>query len=420
MRRQMIRALVGLGVIGLLATGCSVDTSELSSETVVPLQQATLDAVADKEIIGVGEASHGNREMVEVRRLVLEKLVTEHDVRTLALEADFGGAATANDYVLHDRGTAEEAAEALGFDMFKTEETADLLRWIHDHNDGASADDLVRVYGFDMQRYDHNKTWLAAYLKQVDPDQVAPMEKSLAGLTDETRVDQSDDANTAGAQAAQKIIDLFDANRDDYVAASSEEEFTLARHHAETIKKCAQLQSAGNDFGTKRDAWMAENIQWLHEFEQTQDRDQMMIGAHNGHIDKTGAALPFTTMGEALTKAYGDNYATIGTEFGKSTFVSRDAGSGERKEFHVDHDSDLAGLFGDEQLGYLDIAAASKQPHNRELLESTVRMGATDESYRSIYRFLSFTYTVKMVPADAYDALIYVPEAGPVTPLPER
>lgn len=163
---------------------------------------------------------------------------------------------------------------------------------------------------------------------------------------------------------------------------------------------------------------MAENVQWLHEFEQEQGREQLMLGGHNGHIDKTGAALRVETMGQRLAATYGDEYATIGTDFGQSTFVSRDAGSGERKRFTVSHDAPLAGLFGDERMGYVDLAVAAEQPGNRKVLESAVSMGATDESYRSILRFLPWSYTVKTVPIEAYDALVYVPDATPVTPLP--
>ncbi|MGP3955950.1 hypothetical protein ACTWPT_08130 [Nonomuraea sp. 3N208] len=39
------------------------------------------------------------------------------------------------------------------------------------------------------------------------------------------------------------------------------------------------------------------------------------------------------------------------------------------------------------------------------------------DGFRSIFRHLSWTYTVEMIPAKAYDALVYVPQASPVTPL---
>ncbi|MFI7640827.1 hypothetical protein [Nonomuraea sp. NPDC049400] len=50
-------------------------------------------------------------------------------------------------------------------------------------------------------------------------------------------------------------------------------------------------------------------------------------------------------------------------------------------------------------------------------LTSEVRMGNVGDGFRSIYSSLSWTYTVKTVPTKAYDALVYVPQASPVTPL---
>jgi erythromycin esterase len=116
-------------------------------------------------------------------------------------------------------------------------------------------------------------------------------------------------------------------------------------------------------------------------------------------------------------RSFGADYFTIGTEFGTSTFLARDEGSGERRQFTVHHETALAKLFGDVRLGYVDLARASSQAGNRERLRTPVRMGNVGDSFRSLFRHLSGAYTVKMVPAQAYDALVYVPHAGPVTPL---
>jgi erythromycin esterase len=83
----------------------------------------------------------------------------------------------------------------------------------------------------------------------------------------------------------------------------------------------------------------------------------------------------------------------------------------------VSHDTPLAGLFGAEPLGYVNLAQASATPANRRLLGSELRMGSVGDGYRSLFSALSWTYTVAMVPAKAYDALVYVPRATPVTPL---
>ncbi|MEQ4206915.1 erythromycin esterase family protein [Actinopolymorpha sp. B9G3] len=419
MRTSFVRTILGGVVVGLalITTGCGVDMSRVTSEAVVPLEQASLDSAADNRVVGIGEATHGNREFVRIRKVIIARLVRDHGFRTVTLEADFGGTAVANDYVLTGRGSAVAAAEALGFDIYRTRETADLLAWIHDHNASVAAGDKVRLYGFDMQRYDHNKARLLRYLATVDPDQVRPVAESLADLSDATRSEQDKEKVAAAADAAERLVVRMRANRQAYVNASSPESFALAVHHAETIWRGAELQTSGNDYARKRDAWMAENVSWMADLENAHGRRKVVVAGHNGHIDKTGAAFGFASMGERLARAYGEDYFSIGTEFGTSTFVSRDEGSGERRRFTVSHDTPLAKLFGDERWGYVDVARASSRAGNRELLGSKTRMGSVGDSFRPIYRHLSWAYTVTMVPAHAYDALVYVPHAGPVAPL---
>ncbi|MER6945792.1 erythromycin esterase family protein [Nonomuraea sp. NPDC000554] len=410
----MRRAFAAITLAALTATGCGgVDTSRITSDAVAPLAQATLDTAAGKRVVAVGEATHGNKEFVQARQLVIQKLVREHGFRTVALEADYGGTATANDYVVNDQGSAESAAKALGFDIYRTRETADLIRWIHDHNAGVPAKDKVRLYGFDMQRYDQNKQRLVRYLKDVDPAQAGRAEAALAGLTDATRSERDKEK----VAAAEQLVTQLRNNQDRYVRSGSRESFMLALHYAETIQLGTRLQASGSDYGAKRDAWMADNINWIAAMEAQQGRNKIIVGGHNGHIDKSGAAFAYESMGRRLARTYGKEYFAIGTEFGTSTFVSKDASSGERRRFTVSHDTPLARLFGDEPLGYVDIARASSEPGNRQVLDSEIRMGSVGDEFRSVYSNLSWTYTVSMVPARAYDALVYVPHAGPVTPL---
>ncbi|GAA4908059.1 erythromycin esterase [Nonomuraea thailandensis] len=408
------RLAVALAGLALLAAACAgVDTAGVTSGAVVPLDRATLADAAAKRVVGIGEATHGNKEFVQARTLIIQRLVREHGFRTVALEADFGGTAVADDYVVKGQGTAEQAATALGFDIYRTRETAALLRWIHDHNASAADADKVRLYGFDMQRYDRNKERLLRYLATVEPAQAQQAGQALAGLTDATRSTRDEAEVEAGAAAAERIAARLRDHEDAYVRRSSPEAFAVALRHAETIGRGARLQLSGAGYASKRDAWMAEAVEWI----AGRDGRKLVVAGHNGHLDKTGAAFSFESMGRRLARTYGDDYFAIGTEFGTSTFLSRDDSSGERARFTVSHDTPLAGLFGAEPLGYVNLAQASATPANRRLLGSELRMGSAGDGFRSLFSALSWTYTVAMVPAKAYDALVYVPRATPVTPL---
>jgi erythromycin esterase len=122
-------------------------------------------------------------------------------------------------------------------------------------------------------------------------------------------------------------------------------------------------------------------------------------------------------MGRRLAATYGDDYFAIGTDFGTSTFITKDSMSGRRQKFTVETDAPLAKLFGGEPMGYVDIAQASADPASRRLLNSKVPMGSVGDQFSAPFSKRSKMYTVATVPAKAYDALVYVPHAGPVTPL---
>ncbi|SDI87794.1 erythromycin esterase family protein [Nonomuraea jiangxiensis] len=406
----MRRALPVVAALARLAGCGGVDTTGVTSSAVVPLPEATLDAAANDRVVGIGEATHGNKEFVQVRLQVIKTLVERHGFRAVALEADFGGTAVADDYVTGGQGTAEDAAKALGFDLYRTRDTAGLLRWIHDHNATVPDAEKVHLLGFDMQRYDRNKERLLRHLTDVDPARAASAERSLSGLTDATRTSPP----PAGAKdAVAGVISLLKSKREAYVRAGSEQAYAVAVHHAEIIRQGVELQSSGNDYIAKRDAWMAENIGWI----AGQAKGKIIVAAHNGHIDKSGAAYSFESMGRRLAATYGDDYFAIGTDFGTSTFITKDSMSGRRQKFTVETDAPLAKLFGGEPMGYVDIAQASADPANRRLLNAKVPMGSVGDEFSALFSKLSKMYTVATVPAKAYDALVYVPHAGPVTPL---
>ena len=72
-----------------------------------------------------------------------------------ALEGDFGGCEQVNRYIHGGEGTAQEAAAAIGFSIYRTEEMAALISELRQYNSSASAGEDIRFYGFDMQRVSH-------------------------------------------------------------------------------------------------------------------------------------------------------------------------------------------------------------------------------------------------------------------------
>ena len=140
-RRIIFGILIILVIVGAVycrfggfGTGESADAEEFAkyagqiSEITIP---------EETRIIALGEATHGNAEFQQLKLDVFQIMVETCGVRSFALEADCGCCETANRYIHGGEGTAEQVADALDFQIYKTDEMANLLRWMRKFNEEA-------------------------------------------------------------------------------------------------------------------------------------------------------------------------------------------------------------------------------------------------------------------------------------------
>ena len=84
------------------------------------------------------------------------------------------------------------------------------------------------------------------------------------------------------------------------------------------MKQRTQLFLNDGNYMNLRDEYLAENLQWIVEYEATQGHDKVLMSAHNGHIEKTSATMAgYQSMGHYLSEQYKDHYFAIGTDFVK-------------------------------------------------------------------------------------------------------
>ncbi|XRD24941.1 erythromycin esterase family protein [Lysinibacillus fusiformis] len=139
------------------------------------------------------------------------------------------------------------------------------------------------------------------------------------------------------------------------------------------------------------------------------------MSGHNDHIDKTSATMAgYKSMGQYLNEHYKNQYFAIGTDFVTNTFQAPN-GSGERKEYTIEHHNALVDAFSDinDNILYVDFEKASQSEELSNILTKEQRMGNIGDDFRPWYKLTKMLYTIKMTPADAYDGLIIVQEATP-------
>ncbi len=359
----------------------------------------TISIPANVKVIALGEATHGNSEFQQLKLDVFQNLVEHDGVRAFAIEGDFGGCEQVNRYIHGGEGTAQEAAAAIGFKIYQTDEMAELLAYMREYNANAPDGEDLRFYGFDMQRYKNSIDLLldACEANEMDATQ-------LANLVNGDNWNEAYD-NAARAEVITQIKTQLENK------ANTEQ----AVHAADMLLKYLQLQEA-NDPNTGmdlRDAFMAENVEWILQQEQSLGKEKIFITGHNSHVAKWGS---YNAMGKLLETSLGDDYYVIGTDFYK-TKCNLPTPSGKRtNQVFYSHDplakaAKEAGL----TICWLDFSQIPEDSELGNQIREYSFMGNLGEQYSPMMRLLPPSYRMFQPPAQLYDSMILVTNATPIT-----
>lgn len=134
-----------------------------------------ISGVADKELVLLGEASHGTHEYYLWRDKISRRLISEHGFSFIAVEGDFASLYHLNRYVKNLDGTVPSAREVLlQLDrwptwMWANEEVVALAEWLRNHNDKLPQHKKVGFYGMDVYDEWNSKKVALDFLNQHTP-----------------------------------------------------------------------------------------------------------------------------------------------------------------------------------------------------------------------------------------------------------
>ena len=411
-RRFKIRYIV-FGLLGVMAlaalvfmrfggfgTGENVNPEEFLAYA-EPVENITVPESA--KIIALGEATHGNAEFQQLKLEVFKLMVKNNGVRAFALEGDYGGCEQVNRYIHGGEGTAQEAAAAIGFSIYRTEEMAELISYMRQYNESALEGEDLRFYGFDMQRLSYSMRFLKESCKELEVD-TTNLQKLVEG------------ENWSGEYDSSTRVEILSQVKKELKNKSGS---TQAIHFTDMLMQNSELQMQENsDGGTLRDQFMAENVLWILQQEQLNGHESIFVTGHNSHVAKWGS---YDSMGKLLSKEASNGYYVIGTDFYK-THCNMPTRSPEKRTTQVFYSHDplaktakLAGL----DICWLDFG---KVPENSELGRQAAEytyMGTLGESYSIIMRLLPPSYRMFQPPAELYDSMIFVTDANPTKILEE-
>lgn len=399
-----VAAAVAAGCVfsryGGFGTGPSANADEFARYA-APVSEVAVPA--GTRVVALGEATHGNREFQELKLDVFKALVEKGGVRAFALEGDFGGCEAVDRYIHGAEGTAEEAAAAIGFAIYRTDEMADLAAWMRAYNESAAPGDDLRFYGFDMQRTESSYRYLLEEARRLGAD-TAGLEAIWDG------------DGYSGALDPDGVAEVYAGLGQEIAATTSSEDAALALHLIDCLEQNAELGSVMDSpeaYGM-RDRFMARNVLWIIAQEEKRGNRCVFVSAHNGHIEQTGTYGPDQkVMGNLLADELGESFYAIGTDFFEAEV---NLPAGEKRMTRTFYSYDPLAKAADE-CGYgtcwLDF---SRVPDDAELarsIDEPIMMGSVGEAFSPLMYVLPQTYRIKREPASMYDSMVFVVHAHP-------
>src|SRR3989475_2624844 len=101
-------------------------------------------------LLALGEPTHGEDVLLDVRNELFRQLVEQEGYRTIAIESDCVMGLVVDDYVTSGTGTLDEVMErGFSHEWGAFAANRELVRWMRAYNDGRPGSERLRFAGFD-------------------------------------------------------------------------------------------------------------------------------------------------------------------------------------------------------------------------------------------------------------------------------
>ncbi|WP_042429757.1 erythromycin esterase family protein [Streptacidiphilus anmyonensis] len=334
-----------------MATGITDTTHAVEAAAVMRLLSTR------PRLLCLGEPTHGEETLLDLRNQLFRQLVEEEGYRTVAIESDCLMGEVVDDYVASGTGVLDEVMErgfSHGWGAFPG--NRDLVRWMRAFNADRPASDRLRFAGFDgpleitgaasprqalTSLHRSLATWADASLLPCTEDVL----DGLLGADDRWTepAAMTDPARSVGRSAeagrlrllADDLVALLDAQTPQLLAATSREDWQRTRRYARTAVGLLRYHHAMADPSPSRmthllalrDSMMAANLLALAEQGPT------LVSAHNAHLQRDRSSmrmwdhplLEWWSAGALVGAHLGERYAFLATALGTIAHEGVDA-----------------------------------------------------------------------------------------------
>ncbi len=276
-----------------------------------------VDLLKEKEVISVGEATHGSKEFFTMKHRLFRTLCENGKARIFGLEESYAAGILVNDYIQgRSELKATEVVMKMSF-MWRTREMKDLIEWMKEYNADPGHSEKIIFYGFDFHGPHHAVKLLTRYFEKTDSvylSQISPFLKKFDEVT-YPKKKISDKEIAENTASINSIRETLRNKREKYEMTESANRWTEADHLLECLLQYIDAYKSGDVDFFKRDPYMSKNVLWMKEMNPGVS---MMLWAHNEHV-ASGGSLP--SMGKMLKQELGGKIYSMGFVFNEGEYT---------------------------------------------------------------------------------------------------
>ncbi|MGV9562749.1 erythromycin esterase family protein [Streptomyces sp. NPDC003480] len=303
---------------------------------------------ARPRLLALGEPTHGEDTLLDLRNELFRQLVEQEGYRTIAIESDCMMGLVVDDYVTSGTGTLDDVMER-GFSHKWFNASApnrELVRWMRAYNDGRPASERLRFAGFDgplemtgAASPRQALTALHGYLSaRVDADLLPCTAETLDRLlgTDDRWTDPAammDPAQSAGRSAEAKelrlladdLVALLDQQWPHLITTTSQDDWDRARLYGRTATGLLRYHYWMADTSPARMTRLCalRDVMMAHNLLAVAARGPALVHAHNAHLQREKSTMQmwegpveWWSAGALVSARLGEEYAFMATALG--------------------------------------------------------------------------------------------------------
>ncbi|MFC9245637.1 erythromycin esterase family protein [Streptomyces sp. NPDC057136] len=302
---------------------------------------------ARPRLLALGEPTHGEDTLLDLRNELFRQLVEQEGYRTIAIESDCMMGLVVDDYVTSGRGTLDEVMKhGFSHGWGASAANRELVRWMRTYNDDRLPSEALRFAGVDGPLEITGAASPRQALTALHGYLAAGVDAGLFPCTAETldRLLGTDDrwsnpaammdpSQSVGQSAearelrllADDLVALLDAQTPHLITATSRDAWDRARLYGRTATGLLRYHFWMADTSPGRmtrlvglrDQMMADNLLAVVA------RGPVLVHAHNAHLqrDKStmrmgGLPLEWWSAGAIVSAHLGEEYAFLATALG--------------------------------------------------------------------------------------------------------